>query len=303
MVSHFLPDRVYLKRVWSEPADVTWHLRGQKGGIFGTRLLITPHGRDFEYHATGGTMKNALTPDLPLRRTHMLITKTRFTLYALELTCGSGLINGEGTAEMRGEKRVDLKLKWDKVPLREWVPENWSGNFAGNVTGDLHWTGNDLKLESAQMTGTLRMDGAKLSGLKFLEQLAAVTKRPDFARLDLSECAAEIEWDKGAGQLKKIAIEDKGKFRIEGTVSFREDSLGGTVQLGIGREYLAWMPHPEEVFPRAEGNYLWTAVHLSGSLDAPQQDLSPRLVEALKDSPGTFLGAALRAFGAWLRSK
>jgi hypothetical protein len=37
----FLPDRVYLKRVWSEPADVTWRMRGEKGGIFGTRLLIT----------------------------------------------------------------------------------------------------------------------------------------------------------------------------------------------------------------------------------------------------------------------
>ena len=37
------------KRVWSEPGDVTWRMRGQKGGIFGTRLLITPHGRDFEY--------------------------------------------------------------------------------------------------------------------------------------------------------------------------------------------------------------------------------------------------------------
>ena len=127
----FLPDRVYLKRVWSEPADVTWKMRGEAGGIFGTRLLITPHGLDFEYRATGGTMKNALHPDLPLRHTHMLITKTLFTLYQLELASGDGTIRGEGTAETRDAKRIDFKVKWDKLPVREWLPKSWDGKFAG----------------------------------------------------------------------------------------------------------------------------------------------------------------------------
>src|SRR6476646_2922012 len=71
-----LPNRVYLRQVWSEPADVTWRFRNEKGGFFGTRLQITPYGRDFEYRATGGTMKGALIPDLALRHLHMRITKT-----------------------------------------------------------------------------------------------------------------------------------------------------------------------------------------------------------------------------------
>ena len=49
----FLPNRVYLQRVWAEPADVTWRFRNEKGGFFGTRLLITPHGRDFDTRRTG----------------------------------------------------------------------------------------------------------------------------------------------------------------------------------------------------------------------------------------------------------
>lgn len=297
----FLPDRVYLKRVTADPADVTWRMRGEKGGIFGTHLLITPHGRDFEYRATGGTLKNALVPDLPLRQTHMLITKELFTLYQLDLASGDGSIGAEGTVETRGEKRVDLKMKWDKLPLREWVPATWKSHVGGAVAGDLHWTGRDLKLETAKMRGTLQVHRGRVSGLKFLEQLAAVTKRAEFAQLDLSKCAAEIEWDQGQGQLKNVVLEDKGKFRVEGNVSFREQSLGGTIQLGLARAYLDWLPQPEEVFPRAEGDYLWATVHLSGTLEHPEQDLSPRLVDALKDSPGAFLGAALRAFGAWLR--
>jgi hypothetical protein len=54
--SIFLPERVYLKRVQSEPVDVTWQFRNEKAGFLATRLLITPHGHDFEYQATGGTM-------------------------------------------------------------------------------------------------------------------------------------------------------------------------------------------------------------------------------------------------------
>jgi hypothetical protein len=44
-------------------------------------------------------------------------------------------------------------------------------------------------------------------------------------------------------------------------------------------------------------------VHLSGTLQSPQQDLSPRLVSALKDSPGALIGAAFRALDAWLHGK
>jgi len=86
-------------------------------------------------------------------------------------------------------------------------------------------------------------------------------------------------------------------------VSFSKQSLGGTLEIGFAPEYLNWLPHPEEVFTRKNGNYLWTTVHLSGTLESPQQDLSPRLIEALKESPGNLLGAAFRALRVWLYEK
>jgi hypothetical protein len=62
-----LPNRVYLKRIETETADVTWRLRGKHVGFFGTRLLVTPHGRDFDYQAAGGTLNMTPIPDLYLR--------------------------------------------------------------------------------------------------------------------------------------------------------------------------------------------------------------------------------------------
>jgi len=301
--SIFLPDRVYLKRVWSDNVDVTWPMHGDKGGISQTRLLITPHGRDFEYRASAGTLKNPGTPDLAVRQIHLLITKKLFTLYNLDLGCGEGGIHGEGTTAIASEKRADFVFKWNEVPVREWLARTWTGSFAGAATGDLHWTGNDYRLAAATISGAVTVKDGRVGNMKFLDTIAAVANRKDLAQLDLDECRAQFQWREGDCELNEIALEQKGKFRIEGAVSFSERSLGGTLQIGLSPEYLAWLPHPEEVFSRRNGGYLWTTVHLSGTLKSPQQDLSPRLVNALKDSTGALIGAAFRALDAWLHSK
>src|SRR5207249_2877773 len=72
-------------------------------------------------------------------------------------------------------------------------------------------------------------------------------------------------------------------------------------EAGVARHLLDWLPKPEEVFPHEHDGYLWTTVHLSGTTDAPQQDLSPRIIEVLKENPGAALGLLLRQFGEWLK--
>jgi hypothetical protein len=300
----FLPDRVYLRKVWSEPADVTWRFRGEKGGFFGTRLLITPHGRDFEYQATGGTMKGALIPDLSLRHTHLLITKTLLTLYALDLAPApesDGFIQAEGTAGTREDKSVDFKVKFGKLPVREWLPGSWHDHVSGLAAGKVHWSGKNPKLEASQVQGSLRIEDGRVRRLPFLEKLSSITGKKSMEQLELSECSADVDWNSPKIEIKNIAIEDKGKFRLEGSLSIREKSLGGEIQLGLAREYLEWLPHAEEVFPEEKAEYLWTTVHLSGTIDKPEQDLSPRIIDALKESPGAFLGLVFRQVGEWLK--
>ncbi len=296
-----LPDRVYLKRVWSDPADVTWTLQNKKAGIFATRLVITPYGRDFEYRATGGTMKVPHVPNLEMRQTHMVVTKTMFSLYALDLASGDGKIHGEGKAGTRDDKSVEFKVDFEKISVPDWVPATWKEHVSGAASGQARWTGKDQKLENADVQGSLRVSGGRVRGFPFLEQLAAITKRKSLAALELNECAAEAEWKNDAGEVKNIAIESEGKFRVEGAVKLGRNSLGGALQLGVAPDYLDWLPKAEEVFTRKRDGYLWTTVHLSGTLDHPEQDLSSRILDALKETPGSFFGAAFRALGSWLK--
>jgi hypothetical protein len=230
----FLPDRVYLAKVWSEPADVTWNFRNQKGGFFGTRLLITPHGRDFEYRATGGMMRGALIPDLRLRQTDLLITRTLLTLYELDLAPdpeSGGFIRAEGTVGTREDKSVNFKVKFEKLPVREWLPASWRDHVSGLAAGDVHWSGPKPKLEAAQVHASLRVVDGRVRRLPLLQTLSNITGKKSIEELNLSECSGELDWNNPSVEIKNIAVEDKGKFRIEGAISIREKSLGGAIRL------------------------------------------------------------------------
>jgi hypothetical protein len=300
----FLPDRVYLKRVESEPVDVTWRFREKRAGFFGTRLLITPHGRDFEYQGRGGELKMTPLPELRLQHTHLLITKTLLTLYNLDLQSKSeatATIHAEGKAGTREDKSVDFKINFERVPIQEWLPNEWGDHVTGNATTTIHWQGDNPKFEKSRGNVTLRVEGAHLSKLPFLQKLAALTNERELEHLKFNECKLDLDWHYPEAAVKHLLLEDKGKLRAEGEVTLREKNLGGAIELGVARRLLDWLPKADEVFPREHAGYLWTTVHLSGTLDAPEQDLSPRIVEAIEESPGAALGILFRGIGEWLK--
>ena len=300
----FLPNRVYLEKINSERANITWRFRGESAGFLGTQLLITPNGRDFEYVATGGRLKMALVPDLDVRRIHLLITKTLLTLYDLDLASDSRSdesIRVHGHAGLGQDKSINVKTNFSSVPIRQWLPAEWKGRLKGSAFGDIYWTGKDPKLESSSGEGSLRIGNGRVDDVPLLNKLAELARKKSFERLDLNECSLGFAWRYPEIDIKDIAIEEKSKFRIEGEISIKRQLLRGTIRLGLTRKYLDWLPNPEEVFSRRASGYLWTDVHLSGTIDEPRQDLSQRIIELFKESPGAYLSLMFRRFGDWLK--
>ena len=300
----FLPKRVYLKKIESDHANVTWRFRGEQAGFFGTQLLITPHGPDFEYVATSGRLKMALFPDLDLRRAHLLITKTLITVYDINLASNSSSeesIHAQANAGIGKDRSVDFKANFNAVPIRPWLPVEWKGRLKGSAFGDLHWTGTDPKLENSSGEGSLRIRKGRIDEVPLLEKLAELAQKKSFEHLALNECSLGFGWKYPKIDIKNISIEERGKFRIEGELSIDQRRLRGTIRLGLTREYLDWLPNPEEVFSRRQNGYLWTNVRLFGTIDDPEQDLSPRIIELFKQSPGAYLRLLFRQFEGWLK--
>jgi hypothetical protein len=300
----FLPNKVFVEKIETPQANITWQFRGDRAGFFGTRLLITPHGPDFEYVATSGRLKMALFPDLDLRRAHLLITKTLLTIYDIDLASNSSSgesIHAQANAGLGQDKSVDLRADFKQVPIRSWLPDEWKRHLAGSAFGDLHWVGKDPKLESSSGEGSLRVSNGRIENLPVLQKLTELAQKKSFEHLELNECSLGFEWKYPKIDINNIAIEEKGKFRIEGELSIDQRRLRGMIRLGLTREYLDWLPNPEEVFSRKQGGYLWTNVRLFGTIDDPGQDLSPRIIELFKQSPGAYLGLLFRQFEGWLK--
>ena len=300
----FLPNRVYLKKIHSDQANITWRFRDEQAGFFGTQLLITPNGRDFDYFATGGRLKMVPVPDLDLRRTHLLITKTLLTLYDLDLASDSSTdesIQAQGHAGLGEDKSIEVKANFNSVRIRRWLPAEWKGRFEGSAFGDLHYSGKNPKLENSSGEGSLRIQNGRIDDLPFLKKLGELAQKKSFERLNLNECSLAFAWRYPEIEIKDITMEEKDKFRIQGEISIKRRILRGTIRLGLTREYLDWLPTPEEIFSRRSNGYLWTDVHISGTIDEPRQDLSQRVIELFKESPGAYLGLLFRQCGDWLK--
>jgi hypothetical protein len=297
-----LPDRVYLKQLVCERTDVTWRFREQKAGFFATRLLVSPHGCDFEYRATGGTFKMALIPDFTLDGTHVLITKELLSVYNLDLATGEGghgTLHVQGKAGLREDRSVDAYAQLEKLPLGAWLPGSWRDRVSGLASGKVHWTGKNTKMETSSGDGSLRVERASISGLPLLEQLVTLTGKESLHRLDLTECALEMKWNFPKIEITDIAIEEEGKLRLEGSLIINHRTISGAIRLGAAREYLDWLPKAEEIFTLRQKGYFWTTIRLSGTIDHPEEDLSLRIKTVLKQSPGTFLEVFFRQIGEW----
>lgn len=304
----FLPDRVYLREVTCDNADVTWRMSGKPGGIFGTKVLITPYGRDFEYRAEGGTMRSGgFSPELAMRRLHMVITKKALTLYELELAPGEdskGFIRIHGDMGMREDKHVDMQLEFAGIPIAPWLPKDIDGEIKGTAKGNVTWKGTDQTIEASSGEGELRITNGELIELPLLEFLAAATARKSLKALTLTDCDVKFRWKYPRFEIHELDLAAEEKVAIRGSVTVNKTALSGEFDLGLAPTYLDWLPKAkEEIFTREKDGMVWTKVKLSGTLKEPIDDLTPRLAEVLKKDPAAATGLFLRGIGEWLEQK
>jgi hypothetical protein len=279
---------VHLERIETPQANITWRFRGDRAGFFGTQLLITPHGPDFEYFATGGKTEDGFASgsrSAPRASSHHQDAPDDLR-YRPGIRFGSAeSIHAQGNAGIGQDKSVDLRANFNQVQIHSWLPAEWKEHLAGSAFGVLHWAGKDVKLENSAGEGSLAVNNGRIDNLPFLEKLAELSQEKSFEHLALTDCSLSFGWKYPKIDIENIVIEERGKFRIEGEMSIEQRRLRGTIRLGLKHEYLDWLPNPEEVFSRKQGGYLWTNVRLSGTIDEPGQDLSPRIIELLNNRP------------------
>lgn len=217
----------------------------------------------------------------------------------LQLSDASLRWRGEAEATLRGSRDFDtsawkLVIDAHDVPLEEFLDAWWQQRLSGKLKGDGEITGD--KVGVTTWTANLALVGGVLQGLPILEKLATYTRVRRFTRVVLDTCQAKLRPEGDALRVEQIVVQSDGLLRIEGSMLLRGHTIDGHFMVGVTPETLRWIPGAEShVFTERNVNgppgLLWTQVSVKGPLDAPQEDLSMRLIggagmSLLFDTPG-----------------
>ena len=208
---------------------------------------------------------------------HLHSDKDKITFNDLSIHCGDGQVTGSGDVALAAPHAVHGTFQAAAVPITTLVGARWQLKLSGLVTGNLVYQGDDA---SATATGKISVAGGKFNVLPWLGKVTSLVGLPDVAGVELDQATADFTWKNHAFKLQNIDIRKEGVMRVAGefTVS-ATDQCDGPLKLGLPSTVISkWPKLQTDVFSTASDNYNWADVHVTGTPDNLQEDLTPRLL-------------------------
>ncbi len=289
--THVFPEKYSLGTGDIKSLFFTYDDRGRIYGLDGVKVHITPEMGNQEYRATlsGGKMilPWKLLTDSTLEQATVRYRAGRVNTTDCRITSSHGGL-------------IDLEGEWEETDSRWWVsgvvrnlscksllPDDWIKRVEGTAQGTVRAQGEQGRLRD--LSGTIQLNKAVLTGLPVLDTLAAFTGTSRFRRIEFNDAKAKFDTVDGVIHVTDIVLASDGLVRVEGELQVNEkDELSGRLRVGVVPGLLSLIPGAEEKVFSAENNggklgLLWCNVNLSGTLNSPREDLSARLIAAAKD--------------------
>jgi hypothetical protein len=206
----------------------------------------------------------------------------------LRVQCDPGMITGGGDIALAAPHDAHAMLHSVDVPVAMLVSAPWQMKLSGLANGDLTYRGND---QTAEAQGGISVREGKFNVLPFLGPLVAMVGLPDITGIEVDQATAHYDWKDGALHLTQIDVRKNDMVRIAGDVDVDPTGLvDGRLKVGLPDALAAkWPQLQTAVFSSQADGYGWTDVHLTGTPDHLQEDLTPRLLAAGLQSGGTLL--------------
>jgi len=250
--------------------------------VTGMSVHAVPVGGKNAYKAeiTGGTaeLPSEWVPQLRINRVHgtyrdgsVFITRADFSAWR------EGRLNGFGEWNSR-ENTYSFEGDADGVKLDEILNESWARKLTGDISSSFALDNHSGKLA---MNGEMTVRNGTLTALPMLDALAAYADTRRFRLLQLNEAHTKWRYSRDEILLSDLVMGSEGLIRLEGSLSIKGEAIDGRFRLGIVPGTLSNIPGAEtHVFQPGTHGLLWTNLHVTGTLDDPEEDLTGRLIEA-----------------------
>jgi len=280
----FLPQRFELGQLNIAQARVGF--LGKDGreivGVQNSALVVRPEGNGWTIDGNGGTLTLPSQPALSITNFRSRIQGPTFFLTESNFRLGdAGKISASGEFASASK----LQIEWTQLDVATFLDAAWKSRLSGLFAGTALVEWPEAGLSAGKAAGTFRLSEGLLQNLEALDKIATFTGAPQFRRMPLQEISGNYQWARGGLNVTNLVAESKGLLRIEGQCDMAADgALSGTVRVGVTPQTLQWLPGSRErVFTVAQNGYLWTDVRVGGTLHNPKEDLTSRLVAAMKN--------------------
>lgn len=293
----------------------------QSFSLSGYHMIATPKraagGTDWELNLENGRI---LTPYTWLRESGLKSAKILYRKDAVQLANARVLLT-PGELRARGnydpatgnwQATVDI----DRADVARLLNDDWKKRLTGRLQGDLQCSGTYPGSWKAK--GNIRLEKGILEGLPILSDLRIGDSRP-YRSLSLEKATCTLTYPYTDPQLGIAnawlwdAIDVRaadGALLLRGRVITGSDgALSGALDVGLPSKMLAELglsktPHLRELFnaPVNIPGYVWVHVNLSGTVTAPQEDLSARLAIILPQALPGMADHAVQSLGSAISS-
>lgn len=278
-LARLLPDKAELMSAEVMSMDLDLHT--STGGLTATDVAMRVDGGraagSYDINLSGGLIESPwfgspldlVSARGKYQRGRLFITESQSNVYQHGLLTLDGEIEGQTFGFYGTLKDVGCK---------ELVPEKWKKRISGDVE-------TKFKIRSGKagpmIQGEIELRRGVLTALPVLDRIAAYANTARFRRLNLSEAKLKFLKEGGRLELTEIVMASEGLVRLEGSLSIVDGKLDGRFDVGISPGTLAHIPGAEsKVFIRSNNGLLWSPLRITGTLDAPKEDLSNRMIAA-----------------------
>jgi hypothetical protein len=201
----------------------------------------------------------------------------KITFSDLSILCGDGQIAGGGDLGTVAPHPLHGTFTATSIPITMLVAARWQVKLSGLVTGNVNYQGDD---NSATATGTISVAGGKFNLFPWLGQAVQLVGLPDITDTTVDQATADLTWKNHLLTLQNIDVRKNDVFRIGGQANVTAvGEIDGHLKLGLPSAAIAkWPKLQTDVFSVAQDDFNWTDVHVTGTPDHLQEDLSPRLL-------------------------
>ncbi len=272
----WLPNRVEVGRAVIHDTQLLW----TDGGLRGTAFELQPHEGGWQIAGQGGRLEYAKLPPLDVAALQLRYRAPSLFINSAELRQpGGGSV--QATGEVNFERELDLRLTLVNLDTAPYLSDDWRVRAKGRLSGEVTVRSALPAIGSPQIKGSLKLTDGELTALPVLDQIAIFTRTQQFRRLTLTNASADFEQQGEKLRVTKFIAEAEGLIRMEGDFTIEAGLIDGAFRVGVTPGSLQWLPGSQaRVFTESRGGYLWAPMRLTGPVNKPSEDLTPRLAAA-----------------------